>query len=179
MPSKSLSKVQKHVAKKKGRNTVLHENSRDTHRLQRASARDDKLNRLAAVREKQNRPYLQRILFFQKAATEKPSPFAIPEIQSLIEEYLHRGDEEVALLKAERRPGRPPSMREDLLKQKQVLEDREYISGFWLPDLESTENLSVLREWNGEWVGLNRMKFVRMERSGTKHESSFPPKGQS
>ena len=57
MPSKSLSKVQKHIAKKKGRNTVLHENSRDTHRLQRASARDDKLNRLAAVREKQNRPY--------------------------------------------------------------------------------------------------------------------------
>ncbi|OCL14071.1 hypothetical protein AOQ84DRAFT_281859 [Glonium stellatum] len=179
MPSKSFNKVQKHIAKKKGRNTVLHENSRDTHRLQRASARDDKLNRLAAVRGKQNRPYLQRVLFFQKVAAEKASPFSIAEIQAFIEEYLHRDDEEIAQLKAERRPGRPPSSREDLLKQKHILEDREYVSGYWLPDLESPDSLGVLKEWNGEWVGLNRLKFVRIEKSGTKHESSFPPKGQS
>ena len=57
MPSNRLNKVQKHIAKKKGKNVSLHENSRDSHRLQRASARDDKLNRLASVREKQNRPY--------------------------------------------------------------------------------------------------------------------------
>lgn len=54
---KSLSKVQKHIAKKKGKNTALHENSRDSLRLQRAAARDDKLTRLASAREKQNRPH--------------------------------------------------------------------------------------------------------------------------
>jgi len=57
MPSNRLSKVQKHINKKKGKNVALHENSRDTRRLQSAAQRDDKLNRLAAVREKQNRPY--------------------------------------------------------------------------------------------------------------------------
>lgn len=57
MPSNRLGKVQKHITKKKGKNAALHENSRDTHRLQSAAARDDKLNRLTAVREKQNRPY--------------------------------------------------------------------------------------------------------------------------
>jgi len=55
--SNRLSKVQKQITKKKGKNAILHEGSRDTMRLQRAGARDDKINRLAAVREKQNRPY--------------------------------------------------------------------------------------------------------------------------
>jgi translation machinery-associated protein 16 len=62
MPSNKLSKVQKHITKKKGKNANLHENSRDTKRLQAASARDDKLNRLAAIREKQNRPYRKHTL---------------------------------------------------------------------------------------------------------------------
>lgn len=57
MPSNRLNKVQKHITKKKGKNPTLHENSRDNRRLQSAAQRDDKLNRLAAVREKQNRPY--------------------------------------------------------------------------------------------------------------------------
>ena len=52
-----MSKVQKHITKKKGKNVALHENSRDTRRLQSAAQRDDKINRLSAVREKQNRPY--------------------------------------------------------------------------------------------------------------------------
>jgi translation machinery-associated protein 16 len=69
MVSNRLSKVQKHITKKKGKNASLHENSRDTHRLQSASARDDKINRLSAVREKQNRPYsmLRRIISMHKS----------------------------------------------------------------------------------------------------------------
>jgi translation machinery-associated protein 16 len=55
--SNRLGKVQKHIIKKKGKNANLHEGSRDTKRLQSASMRDNKLNRLAAVREKQNKPY--------------------------------------------------------------------------------------------------------------------------
>lgn len=57
MVSNRLSKVQKQIAKKKGPNAALHEGSRNTQRLQRASARDDKINRLSALRTKQNRPY--------------------------------------------------------------------------------------------------------------------------
>ena len=179
MPSNRLSKVQKQITKKKGKNAILHEGSRDTMRLQRAGARDDKINRLAAVREKQNRPYLQRLQFFQTAAEEQNSIFSIPEIQVLIEKYIQRDDEELEALKAERRPGRPPSNREVLLKQKQAAEVGEYTSGFWVPALEDAKNIEALKEWDGRWTNLNTLNFIRVAKDGTRKESSFPPKGLS
>jgi translation machinery-associated protein 16 len=57
MPAKSFTKVQKHITKKKGKNAALHEHSRDSKRLQRASGRDTKLAKTIAVREKQNAPH--------------------------------------------------------------------------------------------------------------------------
>ena len=57
MVSNRLSKVHKHITKKKGKTPNLHENSRDTQRLQRAAGRDDRLNRLAKIREIQNHTY--------------------------------------------------------------------------------------------------------------------------
>jgi len=57
MTSNRLGKVQKHITKRKGKNAALHENSRDTQRLQSAAERDNKLNRLSSVRAKQNRPF--------------------------------------------------------------------------------------------------------------------------
>jgi translation machinery-associated protein 16 len=57
MVSNRLAKVTKSIAKKKGKNPNLHEGSRDTQRLQAANARDNKLNRLTSLREKQNRHY--------------------------------------------------------------------------------------------------------------------------
>lgn len=60
MPS-SLHKVSKKISKKKGASSiksgVLHENSRDAQKIRRASARDDKITRLAKVRAKLNQPY--------------------------------------------------------------------------------------------------------------------------
>jgi translation machinery-associated protein 16 len=179
MTSNRLSKVAKHIAKKKGGKKALHENSRDTQRLQRAGALDEKLNKLAGIRKRQNHPYLARVEFFQTAATEHASIFSLPDIQVLIEQYIHRDDEELETLKAERRPGRPASTREDLLKQKQNAEVGEYKSGFWVPDLEDDLNLQVLKEWDGRWASLHKLKFVRIATDGTKKESSFPPKGMS
>ena len=54
---RSLSKVQKHVSKKRGgKPNALHENSRDAQRLRRAGAREDKLTKIlnAATRSNQN-----------------------------------------------------------------------------------------------------------------------------
>jgi hypothetical protein len=56
MPSK-FAKVQKQVSKKKGGALALHENSRDALRLRSAVARDDRVARLAAMREKMNDVY--------------------------------------------------------------------------------------------------------------------------
>lgn len=59
------------------------------------------------------------------------------------------------------------------------LDNREYDSGLWIPDLRDEETLFSLRNWQGEWSGLNTMGFVRVTRKGEVKESSFPPKGQS
>jgi translation machinery-associated protein 16 len=97
----------------------------------------------------------------------------------MIEDYLGRDDEEVAKLRAERRPGRPPATRQTLLEQHQATEQGEYASGFWVPDLEDEANLEKLKAWNGEWANLAILKFARITKAGGKKGSSFPPKGLS
>jgi translation machinery-associated protein 16 len=57
MVSNRLGKVTKAITKRKGKTPNLHEGSRDTQRLQAAAQRDDKLNRLTSLREKQNKHY--------------------------------------------------------------------------------------------------------------------------
>ncbi|KAF2129953.1 hypothetical protein P153DRAFT_290469 [Dothidotthia symphoricarpi CBS 119687] len=179
MVSNRLGKVQKQISKKKGPNAALHEGSRNTQRLQAASARDDKLNRLSTLRTKQNRHYLLRIKSFQSYTTEHDSPLSISDIQAMIEDYLGRDDEEVAKLKEERRAGRPPSTRQTLLEQNQATEQNEYASGFWVPDLEDADNLKKLKEWNGQWSSLATLKFARISKESFKKDSTFPPKGMS
>lgn len=66
MPSK-FHKVQKRVNKKKGNTTALHENSRDALRLRSAVARDDKVARLGALREKTNEPHGKLALAYSAA----------------------------------------------------------------------------------------------------------------
>jgi translation machinery-associated protein 16 len=53
---KSLEKTRKKIAKKKGNITALHENSRDSQRLRRAQMRDDKLEKVASARRKNDQP---------------------------------------------------------------------------------------------------------------------------
>jgi len=60
-----------------------------------------------------------------------------------------------------------------------VAEEREYDSGFWLPDMQDEANLRILRNWNGEWTSLNTLKYVRISRDGAIRLSKFPPKGLS
>jgi translation machinery-associated protein 16 len=100
-------------------------------------------------------------------------------MQVLVEDYLGRHDEELAQIEAERRPGRPPSGRETGLKQRQANEQGEYVSGFWIPDLEDMENLQKLKDWDGKWSSLATLIFVRVTKDCKKKPSSFPPKGMS
>ncbi|KAI9877458.1 MAG: hypothetical protein M1830_003842 [Pleopsidium flavum] len=176
---KSLAKVHKKISKKRGNMSSLHENSRDSQRLRRAGARDDKLARLSTARAKINQPHMQRITFFQQAASEANVPISSQNTQDLIQSYIQRDDEELAKLKSERRPGRPSSTREDLLKQRVNTENREYDTGFWIPDMEDADSLTQLERWTGEWTSLNTLKYVRLSRDGKKRGSTFPPKGQS
>ena len=93
--------------------------------------------------------------------------------------HLSRGDEKLAEMKGQRRTGRPSSTREDILKERWAIEDREYGTGFWIPDMQDEGNLEKLRRWNGDWGYLGTLKYIRVARDGTIRQSTFPPKGQS
>ncbi|KJX98754.1 translation machinery-associated protein [Zymoseptoria brevis] len=178
MPSK-LSKVQKAVGKKKGGAKVnkLHENSRDAQRLRKAGARDEKVSRVASHRKKENRLWLDRLEFLKDNLPDTLHPLDLDSVKGLISRYLNRYDEELAQLRAERRAGRPPSTRQTLLEQQLVIESQEYEGGFWMPNLQDAESLVKLDAWDGRWLGLGNLRFVRVPKEGTVKESSFPPRG--
>ncbi|KAL9131922.1 MAG: hypothetical protein Q9217_000282 [Psora testacea] len=165
--AKSLAKVQKKISKKQAKTGVLHANSKDAQRLRRAGARAEKLERLAVARAKTNQPLLHIIRKLRE-----------DDLLNVIR-YLSRDDEELAERKDQRRPGRPSSTREDLLKRQMTMQDNEYSIGFWIPDMQDDDNLEKLRRWNGDWGYLSTLKYVRLARDGSIHRSSFPPKGQS
>ncbi|EKG10768.1 hypothetical protein MPH_12151 [Macrophomina phaseolina MS6] len=180
---KSLSKVSKQISKKRGaKASALHEYSRDSRRLQRASLRDDKLIRMASTRAKQNQPYLQRVHHFQllaQSADLSTIVFDVTSLQSAIQSFIHRDDEELASLKQARRAGRPPTVREQLLEQRTAAEEKEYEGGFYCPDMRDAATVGKLRAWDGEWVSCNAMKFVRVTKAGEVRDSVWPPKGMS
>jgi translation machinery-associated protein 16 len=118
-------------------------------------------------------------LFFQDCIESATAALQVPEVQELVQEYLGRDDEELAQLRQSRRQGRPTTSREDLLKQQHDVEEKEYESGYWIPDLTDEVNLRALREWRGDWVGLNTVRFVRITKAGEQKESQFPPTGKS
>ncbi len=97
----------------------------------------------------------------------------------ICDSYIARDDEELAALKAQRRPGRPSSNQEDQLRHRVDAEQKEFQSGFWVPDVRDNEGLKKLRAWNEDWSSLNTLKYVRIGKEGGIRASTFPPKGLS
>ena len=179
MPSK-LNKVHKHVAKKKGAKiNALHENSRDALRLRKAGVRDERVARVNSLREKANRPWLDRVAFFRDHLPDTLHPLTLEEMQALIRQFVGRHDEELAQLQAERRPGRPPVNRQTVLDQQIKADRQEHHSGFWVPNFQDEETLLLLETWSGDWAGLSTLRFVRIDEDGNVNESQFPPRGAS
>ncbi|KAI1762294.1 translation machinery-associated protein 16 [Hypoxylon sp. FL1150] len=175
---KTLERTRKAIAKKKGPIESLHQYSRDSKRLHRAQVRDEKLEKIAASRKKNDKPYLERATFFQEAIGQNEGkPLQMDVIQELIQTYVHQYDEELNEVKKARRPGRPASAREDLLKVKIEKLQKEHQSGFLLPVLDTEENAAVLGRFEGSWSYLTGLKWVRISSAGAVQPSSFPPRG--
>jgi hypothetical protein len=73
---------------------------------------------------------VERAAFFQNAIQESKGPLELPAIQALIETFVHQNDEEYAQLRKERRAGRPASTREDILRMKIAVDEKEHEIGF-------------------------------------------------
>ncbi|KAK4247176.1 translation machinery-associated protein 16 [Corynascus novoguineensis] len=177
--AKTLEKTRKQIAKKRsGSIGALHEKSRDSKRLHRAQVRDDRLEKLAEARRKKDQPLLARAAFFQEVVQQNGNkPLDLEAIQAKIREFVHQYDEEYEEIKKARRPGRPASAREDLLKMKIAALKKEHHDGFYLPDLSSEADVQLLSKFEGSWSYLTSIKWVKISAAGNVKPSSFPPQG--
>jgi len=178
---KTLEKTRKQIAKKR-QNAIgaLHRGSRDSRRLHKALVRDDRLEKMAAARRKQEQPYIDRVKHFQDIVRKNGRLTLSPEdIQDRIKDFVHKVREELDEVKKTRRPGRPPSTREDLLKMRAGALEKEYQDGFLIPDLASMQNISRLDSWEGPWSYLTTLSWTRVSASGVVRPSSFPPNGEN
>ncbi|KAB5533615.1 translation machinery-associated protein 16 [Coniochaeta sp. 2T2.1] len=178
MPT-TLEKARKHVNKKKGADAAgaLHQFSRDSKRLQTAQIRDERLEKLARSRKKRDKPLLERVAFFQEVSRENGGKaLDMATIQAKIQEFVNQYNEEYEEQKKARRPGRPASAREDLLKVAINGLETEWEKGFYLPDLTDEVNISELDRFEGSWAYLSNLKWVKITKKGDQRTSSFPPK---
>ncbi|KAI9901188.1 hypothetical protein N3K66_003005 [Trichothecium roseum] len=178
MPT-TLDKTRKHISKKRnGVPNALHEKSRDSMRLRKASVRDHRLAKLANARNKKEQPIADRVAYFQEALRENQNePLDIEKIQHLIEIFIHQYDEEFEEVKKARRPGRGASTREELLKNKIQLLETEHGQGFSLPDVMSEEGAKLLALWEGSWTYLTTIPWIKVNVKDGARKADFPSKG--
>ena len=78
---KTLERTRKQIAKKRqGGIGPLHHGSRDAKRLHKAQVRDERLEKIAAARRKQEQPLLDRAAHFQAVIRENERAPLSPEV---------------------------------------------------------------------------------------------------
>ena len=121
---------------------------------------------------------MHRVKFVQDAVSDLAEPLATADVRALAAEYVDRNSSELEEIRAARRPARPPGLREVLLREQRDADEREFEAGYWMPDVTDPVTLEAIKRWNGRWVMLNTMGFVRVTREGERRESGFPPTGK-
>ncbi|KAI5293617.1 hypothetical protein KEM55_007015 [Ascosphaera atra] len=187
----NLGKVQKKISKK-GK-TALHEKSRDTKILRRAGIREEKLARAAQMTGRARQIYETQSQSQgqnegqeqeQEQAQEGQAKNGVTTIsqdalRELIISFINRHTPEIRALEREQRKNRPPVKRLIELRETKAAEEKEFASGFWVPDMTDENSVKLLKGWNGEWSALSALRYVRVGKDGRWVGSAFPPRGLS
>ncbi|KAL7274914.1 translation machinery-associated protein 16 [Rhizina undulata] len=165
----ALAKVTKKIkAKKGGKLDAL--SGRDSKRVNRAALREEKLRKVGSLRAKTRETELVRVGYFKVCTKDAIEPFSVEKTQQLIAKWVHRDDEELAEFQSKRRPGRPATNKEDLLKMKIDKEIEEFRTGYYVPDLQDWANVERLKRWDGSVGGLAQITFTRITRDDLSSE---------
>ncbi|CEJ91871.1 hypothetical protein VHEMI07558 [[Torrubiella] hemipterigena] len=150
----------------------------DSKKLHKAGIRDVRLEKLASARNKREQPIAERVAYFQDGLQEREADsLDLATVQMLITQFVNQYDEEYDEVKKARRPGRPASVREDLLKMKIAALNEEYEKGFVIPDVMDIDNAKKLNAWEGSWAYLATIPWIKVFSSGKVVPTDFPTKG--
>lgn len=176
MVTRTMEKMRKKITKRKGPLGAVHEGSRDSRRLRFALTRDTRLEKLQSTRKKAEQPMVDRVCFFLETIRETGlEQLDVEQFQAAVNSFVRQHDEEMAEIKAARRPGRPATSREDLVRLVIANLEKEYQNGFLVPDLGDKENVETLQRWDGSWLNLTSLKWVRINETGVVKPAAFPP----
>ncbi|SPO05224.1 related to TMA16 Protein putative involved in cytoplasmic ribosome function [Cephalotrichum gorgonifer] len=180
MGTSTLDKQRKAIQKKRnGTIDALHQYSRDSKRLRQASIRDARLDKLAANRGRKEKPFMDRAAFFRDRINElRVNVLTQEQVAEFTHQLVHQLDEELAAEKKARRPGRPASTKEDLLRRRVEALTAEHETGFLVPELTTEANVARLERWagsGGTWSYICAMEWVRVSKSGQVKPAVFPP----
>jgi translation machinery-associated protein 16 len=135
---------------------VVHPHSRKAKQMQRKMAFDAKKTDAKRATAQRQRPTLDKCLFsYEHLVTTKgeSAPWTIvpiPEIHTLIEQYIGRNDTEIDELKSKSRRGSQTGRERQLLELRERERQMYREGGFEWPNLNDGATIKALREWAGD-----------------------------
>lgn len=156
--AKSLNKVSKKIA---GSSATLHAKGRKFKQLGRATEREAKIKAKKQRHMEQKNHELLFYLHIQESIKENPQEtFDLHEIREIVRQWVIRDDEELAEIDKSRRPGRPLTSRQQLLKEKRKHDEHVFETGLRTPDLRDKDTVVNVKNWNGNAGASTAWKFT-------------------
>ncbi|KAH7106013.1 hypothetical protein BKA62DRAFT_612403 [Auriculariales sp. MPI-PUGE-AT-0066] len=157
----SKPKKKKQPAKKE---KIFHPESRKAGQLARTALRKHKLVDAATKRSRKNFALVDKFTFFFHSIPPDADYLPLDELHVLISDvWLARHDTELQTEKAQRRPGRPASMREGQLELIKQSELEEYRTGIEVVDLTHPVNVTLFRRWDEKDAAfLDLLRYIRI-----------------
>lgn len=145
-----------------------HPYSRKAAQFKRAVMRQDKLAHRKAEREEPRRRAVDRLVWFKYSIDDNTDkPLSEEEMHSIAMMYINRNDDEMEDLKQQLRKDRPKPAKLGMLQLLKEKDIKEYRDGVLeMPLMSDATNIRVLKEWDGDFNSMQRIKMTRMRMNG-------------
>ncbi|KAL5505932.1 hypothetical protein EMCRGX_G007479 [Ephydatia muelleri] len=162
--------------KVKGREKLIHPNSRKALQLFKKAHRDEKLDKKKAERSISNANEVMKLMWFKEHLDASKKFYTHSEMVEFVESYLGRLDAELEKLLGiqeekssvadhyrQQYASREDAIRTAMVRERQLFES----SGIEAPDLTTPKFMKEFMEWNGEENLLPRLHYRRFKSKKT------------